>query len=181
MDLDSLLRQTGQYTPMKSGDYDLSLVYGFGESVSESVDWSPDLNLHELLKCNGGRVHYVDFAVFQQHPKIFDKSIYVHKKNDFDIILPAYASMIENRFTLAHELGHYVLHSKLSGDKCFACSNGDTPIEKEANCFALGFMMPSKAFHDACKEFSSDRDLSMFFFVPVGAVVARRMSLGITR
>jgi hypothetical protein len=41
-------------------------------------------------------------------------------------------------------------------------------------------MMPSKAFREAYKKFSSDRDLSMFFFVPVGAVVARKMSLGIT-
>lgn len=163
---------------MKEGGFDLSSVYGFGEKVAQSIGWTPQLDLFELIKCNGGTIHFIDYESFNRNQDIFENSIYVRKKNDFDIILPAYASMIENRFTLAHELGHYVLHSRFSG-KSFACRNGDTAVEKEADCFALGFMMPANHFRRACETYKSTYDLSVFFLVPIEAVLARKKSLAL--
>ena len=178
MELEKLLQQSGEYKPMSPGGYNLSLVYGYGEEIAKLVNWSPDLDINELIKRNGGTIHYIDYAVFRRYPDIFQNSIYVRSEKNFDIILPAYAGMVENRFTLAHELGHYVLHSKTS-PMSYACRNGDTPVEKEADCFALGFMMPSDKFREACEKYKTLFELSLVFRVPELAVKARALSLAI--
>ncbi|MDR1962547.1 MAG: ImmA/IrrE family metallo-endopeptidase [Planctomycetaceae bacterium] len=180
MDLDSLLKVSGEYKPMVAGDYDLSKVYCFGEDVAKEVKMSPALDLHDLIRGNGGEIHYIDHACFRTlgDSAIIKNSIYVHSERNFDIILPAYASLVENRYTMAHELGHYVLHSK--NDQCFAQRNGDGNIEKEANCFALGFLMPSESFkaaYEQCK--NNPNELSIAFLVPLSAVNARINSLGL--
>ena len=180
MNLEDLLKQAKeeQYRTMIAGNYPASFAYGYGEIIAEKVNWSPDLDLHDLLVRSGGDIHYVDYPTFHRHPGIFTNSIFVRNLNDFDIILPAYGDMMENRFTLAHELGHYVLHAKQSG-KSFALRNGDTLVEKQADCFALGFLMPSERFRTATDQFKTEFELSLAFRVPIFAARARLESLGL--
>ena len=47
-------------------------------------------------------------------------------------------------FTVAHELGHYVLHSKLGAVELTANRFGKTKAEQEANTFAAAFLMPAE-------------------------------------
>ena len=178
MELETLLRQVDDYKPMLAGDFAASDAYWFGESIAEKVGWSPDLDLHKLITRIGGTIHYIDYALFRRYPLIFANSIYVRKVSDFDVILPAYAPMAENRLTLAHELGHYVLHAQKSGQS-YACRNGDTPVEKQADCFALGFLMPSKQFQTAQTKYGID-DLALVFRVPDFAIQARLKSLDLS-
>jgi len=55
------------------------------------------------------------------------------------------------RFTVAHEIGHYVLHSNLSSLRDGPTRDAQiksarrTPIEKEADLFAAELLMPNKA------------------------------------
>ena len=51
--------------------------------------------------------HYLDIEEWNQDE---DGSIYVHDDNALDIILPNFVWPTRNRFTIAHELGHYFLH-----------------------------------------------------------------------
>lgn len=50
------------------------------------------------------------------------------------------------RFTIAHELGHYVLHRRQLADvhlqRGYRASQGDDPTEIEANAFAAELLMP---------------------------------------
>ncbi|GHT40836.1 hypothetical protein FACS189443_1740 [Planctomycetales bacterium] len=184
MDLNLLLKKAEDYKPMTAGNFNLSNVYGFGERVRESVAGrsgiSPTLDLHALIKGNGGEIHYIDYACFKTFGErnIFEKSIYVHGEQQFDIVLPAYAALIENRYTIAHELAHYVLHSKTG--ECFARRNGDGAIEREADCFALGFLMPSELFKTIHRRCEGDlNELSIVFLVPTDAVNARIKSLNL--
>lgn len=162
---------------MKEGRFDLSLVYGYGETVARNVKWSPDLDLHSLIRCIGGTIHHIDYADFRRYRDVFEDSIYVRSDKDFDLILPAYATSAENRYTIAHELGHYVLHSHEG--MCYARRNGSTPIEIEADCFAMGFLMPSDYFRKAMQKFATSQELSIFFLVPIEAVEKRKKSLGL--
>jgi len=67
----------------------------------------------------------------------------------------------QRRFAIAHELGHWQLHEKIS--QFFACTSDDmvasyktSPQEGEANIFAANLLMPSNLFVDRAnnKEFS---------------------------
>lgn len=64
-------------------------------------------------------------------------------------------SKVRQRFTIAHELGHYVLHNNLKSEQLFVdkdfivkyrSENSYTPLElkheQEANAFAAGLLMP---------------------------------------
>ncbi len=37
-------------------------------------------------------------------------SLYVDGPDKFKIVVPAHTSQVRDRFTIAHELGHYVVH-----------------------------------------------------------------------
>ena len=58
-------------------------------------------------------------------------------------------SRVRRRFTIAHELGHYILHRELKTiflDKLFRLNNNSTEqnqeLEMEANIFAASILMP---------------------------------------
>lgn len=56
------------------------------------------------------------------------------------------------RFTVAHELGHYFLHRELRNtfvDETFARSGNTNQIEREANAFAAALLMPKKLIFEA--------------------------------
>jgi len=178
MELEKLLKSSGDYAAMLPGNYPPSHAYRFGELIVERIGWHPNLDLHKIIESRGGTVHYVDYAVFRRHRDVFLNSIYVRTMDDFDVILPAYARWSENRFTLAHELGHYVLHAKKS-PQSYARRNGDTPVERQADCFALGFLLPSSHFRLAFEKYKTVTDLSIAFQVPDFAIRARAYSLDI--
>jgi len=181
MNLDTLSQtvQQGGYVEMQAGNFRLSDVFRYGESAAKRINLTPSndpsKDLFGLVQRSGGRIHYVDFAYFRQYQgapqPVWENSIYVHDDRDFDIILPTYDQYVEQRYTVAHELGHYVLHAN---GKCFARRRGNTRIEHEATYFALGFLMPSEYFDAAYTNVNGGIvELSLRFLVSAGAVLAR--------
>jgi Zn-dependent peptidase ImmA (M78 family) len=77
-------------------------------------------------------------------------------------------SSVRQRFTIAHEFGHFILHSKVSGlfvDKIFKVhfrdsesSTGENKKEKEANAFAAAILMPRNLLVNEINK--SDYDLA---------------------
>ncbi len=82
----------------------------------------------------GGRVHYRN--MFEDDSEL--DTIFVHGKNDFDIVLPDHSTPRRDRFTVAHELGHFFLHSWMGDRPLKAARNGSDRAEWEANWFAAG-------------------------------------------
>ncbi|WP_204313612.1 ImmA/IrrE family metallo-endopeptidase, partial [Stenotrophomonas maltophilia] len=83
----------------------------------------------------------------------------------FTINIPLNTSPQRDRFTIAHELGHFVLHYLLQNNKREADNKithmrarrfGSDRTEHEANWFAASFLMPSQAFIDIYKELDQD-------------------------
>lgn len=76
------------------------------------------------------------------------------------------------RFTAAHELGHYVLHAQgLSSDKFFVdtafqrsavSSTGSNTVEIEANRFAAEILMPKEILKVAVTKMAPLTDLSIY-------------------
>lgn len=105
-------------------------------------------------------------------------------------------SKVRQRFTVAHELGHYELHNKenesaLFVDKQFKVefrnqdsSTGEIVREREANAFAAALLMPEKLLVKEIKnhhfELSDDdslQELAKLFNVSVSAMTFRLMNL----
>jgi hypothetical protein len=177
----------GGYKQMTEKGLDLSQAYAAGEQNAKEVKMSATSSLCDFVRSTGGEIHYIDFAQFQKFYgntvfddksrklKFFENSIYVHDENNFDIVLSMCGAGSEQRYTIAHELGHYALHSGIG--KCFALRRGDGAIEKEAHCFALGFLLPTELFEDACKKYNKDcYELSVKFLLPI-SVIKSRMTL----
>jgi hypothetical protein len=179
MDLNLLLSQKENYKPMQPGNYSSTSVIKFGEKIAESVNMGLDFDLRKLVVKNGGTLHDVTFALFKQYSiqGVLDNSIYVRKEGDFDLLLHAYLPFDVERYIIAHELGHYVLHAK---DKmCFACYNGTGQIEVEAYNFALGFLMPEKLFREQIQQTPDTNYLSFLFQVPKPLIEERKKTLSI--
>lgn len=105
-------------------------------------------------------------------------------------------SPVRQRFTIAHELGHYELHnneneSALFVDKQFKVefrnqnsSTGEMVYEREANAFAASILMPERILVKEIKnhhfELSDDdnlQELAKLFNVSVSAMTFRLMNL----
>jgi len=92
----------------------------------------------------------------------------------------------QKRFAIAHELGHWQLHEKIS--QFFACTSDDmvasykkSPQEGEANIFAASLLMPSNLFIDLVnnKEFSfkTISNLAEYFITSLTATAIRYVDL----
>jgi len=128
---------------MVTVDYDKSVAEAnkllFKYKISE-----PPVRIDEIIEREGLSVIEADFGNESNsisgliNPD--EKTIYVNQKES------------DNRqtFTIAHELGHWLLHhDKLSSDKDIGVmyrksitSLNNDPLEKEANCFAANLLVP---------------------------------------
>lgn len=79
------------------------------------------------------------------------ESMRVTAEGDFCIHLPTFTSERRDRFTKAHELGHYFLHYRYPGrtePESFS-RGGRSPAETQANVFASSLLMPEDEFRAA--------------------------------
>lgn len=114
---------------------------------------------------------------------------YIEKKDDkFIIVINSLQSHLRQRFTLAHELGHYTLHkNNLEGQHqdtvLFRDANEDSlGIEYAANDFAAELLIPKEAFEDAIKAgTNTPKQLSNLFQVTEKAILYRAYKLGIIK
>lgn len=144
----------------------------YAQEAARLLKFSPGGDIRQLVTRLGGRLHVVD--VFEQ---IDEDSIYVHGENDFDIIVSAISSPRRDRFTIAHELGHYYLHSRQGEFPLVATRNGSNRAEWEANWFAAGFLMPAKQFRQAFSSYRNSKLLAEMFGVSERAAEIRLSAL----
>lgn len=103
------------------------------------------------------------------------------------IYVNQYESMLRQRFTIAHELGHFILHKDKiiaqgasAPDQIFFRSDNVDFIEQEANNFASELLMPKEEFKNAIKNgVNTFEKLSEKFELSTSAVKYRAYKLGI--
>lgn len=149
-------------------------VEQYAVQVATLTEFRPGGDLTEMVALLGGRIHYQPIDDWFDE----DGSIFVHGKDDFDILLPQYTSPLRDRFTIAHELGHYFLHSDQGNRPIIAYRRGSTRIEWEANWFAAGLLMPHLEFRSLCDAGWNVDQLAAHFFVSEQAATVRRNAIG---
>lgn len=136
-------------------------IHAFAEEFAAALGFGPGDPIEPLVKRLGGRIAY------KNPVGRLPESIIVRKQDDFTIFLPSMTSPERDRFTIAHELGHLMLHFPLiareqpgvvmAATRWVDESDEDQKrAEWEANWFAAGFLMPSKLFTAAFRSTSGN-------------------------
>lgn len=126
----------------------------YAELVAEHHDLFENgyrADLHRLVKKLGGSID-VASSLFA------DEALTVFEEGNFVIHLPPLTSERRDRFTIAHELGHYFLHylqPAKTGESHFG-RGGRNLAETQANYFAASLLMPEQKFRDAFQQFDGD-------------------------
>lgn len=148
----------------------------YAATSADVLSLKPGGDLAPLVELLGGRTHVEDpFSPLGE-----ENTIYVHGPRDFDIILSFASGPRRDRFTIAHELAHYLLHSQQGEIPLVASRLGSNRAEWEANWFAAGFLMPAVAFKNFMRQHNSDiTSVANHFGVSEAAARVRKETLGL--
>ena len=172
------------YAPAEPSWLSKPQVHALGESIAKQLGYEPGGDLNKIVELAGGEVKIQGTLLDDPEQS---GSLYVDGLDDFNVIVPSHTSLVRDRFTLAHELGHYYLHyvwPKQSGknipDKVYALRKGSNRIEWEANWFGAAFLMPKTVFRAAYRAADgSVWKLADRFHVSTKAVEVRIQDLGL--
>lgn len=165
------------YIYAEAADLSKSQVFAFAESVAKQLKFEPGGDVYALVARLGGVVRVED--TLTEDPER-SGSLFVNTPKDFSIVIPAHTSELRDRFTIAHELGHFFLHYMLRRHKqgefsapMMALRKGSDRIEWEANWFAAAFLMPAQEFSDEFKRVGGQAAVvaSKFMVSPAAAKV----------
>lgn len=155
-------------------------VTALAVNVAKKLNYQPGDDLEPVVKRLGGSIEYGD----SEHS---DSGSIEIGPESFKIFLSLTTSLLRDRFTIAHELGHFVLHylyqrqhrgATMSHMRAARYGSGDA--ENEANWFAAAFLMPPETFKSKFSEFRGNHSLLSHYFQvsqPASEVRARSLSL----
>ncbi|MCC7494018.1 MAG: ImmA/IrrE family metallo-endopeptidase [Fimbriimonadaceae bacterium] len=142
--------------------------------LESELDYRDAGDLYRVVQWLGGELCYYDLLGSDDHG-----SIEVRGPSEFTVYLPRQTNGLRDRFTLAHELAHYVLHAR-QGERPGRCQRSGAParLEWEANWFAAELLMPADRFQRAWRESSqSARRVAQTFGVSPAAARTRAKAL----
>lgn len=118
--------------------------------LAENFILEPPVDVYELARNYGVEIHEQDFP-----PEFANVSGFINIENNRPVMyINASDSPKRRKFTVAHELGHWVLHEdKIRQDPqktvlfrmALGAANKD-PLEREANAFAAELLVPMEMF-----------------------------------
>ena len=146
------------------------------EKFAGVVGYQPGSEISPIVKEQlQGEIEYLDWEAWQEKGA---ETIEVYGPGKFTIFLNRIGGLFNNRFGIAHELGHYVLHSNLGEVPLRAQHNKKNErAEWEANWFAISLLMPEKSFRAFHKRNSNPWFLASRFLVSPEAVEIRKQTL----
>ena len=116
-----------------------------------------------------------------------------HIDGKFIIFLNSKHSQLRNRFTLAHEIGHYVKHRNqiTVGQEVVSTylkpaagvlnrikdTNSYNQTEREADEFAAELLMPENEFREKWRQAETIEEIADYFLVSVSAATVRGLKL----
>ncbi|WP_036109642.1 MULTISPECIES: ImmA/IrrE family metallo-endopeptidase [Luteibacter] len=134
-------------------------VSAVAEELAKQWGYRAGEALEPLVARLGGTIGFIDLSENESNYG----AIVVESDGSFVISLPQDSGPLRDRFTIAHELGHYALHFFYQRDinrrpieRLRANRFGSDKAEWEANWFAAAFLMPGNAFREAWKTFNHD-------------------------
>ena len=168
--------------PLPSG-LSKATVDRFAADVARQVNYQPGSDLIPVVEKLGGRISILSALDFSRIPS---GSIRIDAAGRFEIFLASHTGPNRDRFTIAHELGHYILHYLYPNqngrkvERLEALRYGTGPVEWEANWFAAGFLMPAPFFKERYGHLQgSIPALALEFGVSIEAAKIRAQFVGL--
>jgi hypothetical protein len=163
-----------EYEPPKPIGAAKGDICKFAEHIANILGCSPGGDLEPIVKHLRGKITYLPLDA----TSLKAASITVEKGGEFVIQLFKNVFPLQERLSIAHELGHLFLHSRL-GEVAIKAFHGigeeDEAAESEAHQFAYAFLMPAEAVKKAVDTFGPDSlAIAAEFMVP-GPVAYRRI------
>lgn len=118
-------------------------VDAFAADVAQRLGYKPGADLEPIVASLGGRILYETWEADEQSGSL---EVFPGEPPTFIIRIAAFAGNLRNRFTIAHELGHYFLHSHGGRKRIRVARAGSGKLEWEANWFAGAFLLPAEQF-----------------------------------
>lgn len=139
--------------------------------IVSNVPSGPVINLIGILEKNGVVVYFL-----QNAPEKFDGTTLICKSGQRVIVVNADLPNDRKRFTIAHELGHCIMHIPFSSEL-----DPFSDVEAEANEFASEFLMPSfEVKRDLVGlKYRDLSDLKNYWRVSKVALIKRAYTLGL--
>lgn len=133
------------------------------------------VDLEKLVRRMGGSIQ-VRFDGYRD-----PESLYVAEDGTFTVFVPPNTSMLRDRFTIAHELGHLMLHHDMESTEPVSFQRyGRSREETEANAFAGALLMPADKFRTAWARHGRNlAKVARQFQVSQSAADVRRQVLGL--
>lgn len=130
--------------------------------------------LIEWVTSKNGKIEYIANSNKEE-------TLLIQNDKSFVIYLPLGTITSRDNFTLAHEIGHYVMHTDFSVPGVATHTRrGSNHREWEANWFAAELLMPEKEFRDFANNNNNDiRLLAKRFEVSGSAARVRLEALGL--
>ncbi len=136
----------------------------FGTQKSKDYEYDNHKDMVKVVETLNGKIKYltdIKFCGVIQYNVDIRGKIIINGKNDFTIFLDENRTKEEINFTIAHEIGHYILHSREGRyqsefDRELVSTASTDRLEWEANWFAAGFLMPKVEFKDIFEKFQKD-------------------------
>lgn len=173
----SVLSQSAVEAPRSRLSY--SAIATYAEQIAREndvIDEGGTVDVYALLEKLGGEIVVDDRA----------ESLEVREPGDFTVIIPTHTSRLRDRFTIAHELGHYFLHyraperHRVGERKSTFTRLGRNVSETQANVFASNLLMPVDHFKDVfAREGGDTVKVAQHFGVSVPAANVRAEYLGL--
>ena len=178
---------------MEQQDYALAEPSGLNQEaiaalanqLADFTSYTVGQELEHVVAAAGGKIQYLD--LYGAGGSSDSGSIKIEGFRDFTITLANHTGPLRDRFTVAHELGHYLLHYLYPKQvldkplaKVMAERYGFGLSETEANVFAACFLMPDKEYRAAYKKVGgAHTELSDKFGVSTRASKLRAKNLGL--
>ncbi|MEN3942514.1 ImmA/IrrE family metallo-endopeptidase [Prosthecobacter sp. SYSU 5D2] len=148
----------------------------YAGQVADALGYKPGINLDDLVARLGGRVEHDAWELSEGSGSL---EVFPDGKPAFIIRLPYFAGRLRNRFTIAHELGHYFLHSNGGKNPIRIFREGSDRCEWEANWFAAGFLLPAGRFREDWTRLRSISGLADLYQVSQAVIEIRLKTLAL--
>ena len=157
-------------------------------NILEKYPTDPDtyaVDMRDIMKKIGVSVITYDFSSISARNKKNVIGAILLSGDKLAVFISNKLSQAEQRFVLAHELGHCCKHaSTLETQKIeFACDLESKDChEHEADLFADELLLPEKEFREVCAKFTGNKDIPLLaeiFCVPSACIRRRLASLDI--
>jgi predicted transcriptional regulator len=140
--------------------------------IAEKLDYKPGGDLRAIVARLGGEVDV------EPWDEASDTGLLqVQQDGRFKIWLSPFTVEMRDRFTIAHELGHFFLHAEAGKKAISIAREGTNRAEREADWFAVGFLLPQQEFIDQWKKWDGNSMILSSHFQVFGSVIASRKSV----